>query len=115
MNYVLLLRCFSYVHTDYTGAVSNVDEIILSPPSSLTVTEGDMVLVPCVGSVDPVFSGSLPAAIGGSVSLSGLMFIADLQDNGILSCQVGAETIVATIEVFGKYDDDFIIHKCQSG
>ena len=79
-----------------------MDEIILSPPSSLTVTEGDMVLVPCVGSVDPMFSG--PAATGGSVSSSGLTFTANLQDNGILSCTVGTERQDVIIEVLGKYN-----------
>lgn len=99
-------------HTDcinYTGAVSGPDEIILSPPSSLTVTEGDTVLIPCVGSVDPMFSG-LPMATGGVVSPFGLTFTADRRDNGsVLSCEVGANKQDVTIEVLGKYSDDIMI------
>jgi hypothetical protein len=84
---------------DSSGATSNMNVTLLPPPSSLTVTEGDVVLVPCVGSVDPMFSGSLPAVMGGNVSSSGLTFTADRQDNGILSCNLGTEKQDITIEV----------------
>ena len=92
-----------YTCTDcnYTGATSNMDVILLPPPSSLTVTEGDVVLVPCVGSMDPMFSGSLPAVTGGTTSSFGLTFTADRQDNGILSCNLGTEKQDITIEVLG--------------
>ena len=95
---------FLHKHPDcnYTGATLIVDEILLSPPPSITASEGDTVLVPCVGSVDTVFSGPLPGATQGNVSRSGFTFIAGHQDNGVLSCEVGAEKQDVNITVIGN-------------
>ena len=74
-----------------------MDRIILPPPPSLVAYEGDTLLIPCVGSTNPVFPGS-----EGTSSLFGLTIMAQRQDNGFVSCEVGMATEDVEISVLGE-------------
>lgn len=75
------------------------DVIILAPPTSISVTEGDAVSLPCVGS-----RGAAPNfALDGTVQMSGpysLDFASiSVSDNGTYTCQVGDTTANVAVTV----------------
>ena len=76
------------------------DRLILPPPSSLATSEGDTLLIPCVGSVDPEFDGSLPWTTGSSF---GLRITAERQNNGLISCEVGNDRADVNVSVLGRF------------
>ena len=81
---------------------SNVDRIILSPPPLFVTPERESVVVPCVGSQDPVFSGA--AAVGGNSSSFGLTITPTRENGGYDSiiCTVGEASEQGYISVIGK-------------
>ena len=89
-----------------SATANNEDTIILSPPTTLTVQEGEAVTVPCVasGTQQPVFmfSGSvLPT--GAQSNQYSLDFAAIApESNGSYSCQVGSTTSTFRINVLRR-------------
>ena len=85
-------------------AASDIDTIILAPPPSLSVSEGNSVLIPCVGSAQqPGFTGGSPAATSGTPSSFGLMISsADREDSGTIVCQVGGASSEVNLTVYGE-------------
>jgi hypothetical protein len=85
-------------------AASDVDTIILAPPPSLSVSEGNSVLIPCVGSTQqPVFTGGSPAATRGTPSSFGLTISsADREDRGTIVCQVGGASAEVNLTVYAE-------------
>ena len=78
------------------------DVIILAPPTSVSVTEGDAVSLPCIGSrgTAPTFflgGVALPTNLSGPYSLDFASI--DLSDNGTYTCQIGEATATVTINV----------------
>ena len=91
------------------------DVIILAPPTTLLVTEGDIVSIPCVGS-----GGTAPTfTLGGAMQTSGpysLDFASiATSDAGTYTCQVGETTANFTVNVSAMiseltlYDCVFVI------
>ena len=88
-----------------SATANNEDTIILSPPTMLTVQEGEAVTVPCVASgTQPVFmfNGSdLPTdAQSNQYSLDFITITPE--SNGSYSCQVGSTTSTFSINVLGR-------------
>ena len=80
------------------------DVIILAPPTSVLVTEGDAVSLPCIGSrgTAPTFSldGVAPPTSLSNPYTCSLDFASiDLSDNGTYTCQIGEATATVTINV----------------
>ena len=78
------------------------DVIILAPPTSVLVTEGDAVSLPCIGSrgTAPTFSldgVAPPTSLSNPYSLDFASI--DLSDNGTYTCQIGEATATVTINV----------------
>ena len=89
-----------------SATANNENTIILSPPTTLTVQEGEAVTVPCVasGNQQPtfMFGGSDPPT-GAQSNQYSLDFTAITpESNGSYSCQVGTTTSTFTINVLGR-------------
>ena len=81
----------------------NEDTIILSPPTTLTVQEGEPVTVPCVASgTQPMFMfGGSDLPTGAQSNQYSLDFAAIApESNGSYSCQAGSTTF--SINVLGR-------------
>ena len=89
-----------------SATANNEDTIILSPPTTLTVQEGEAVTVPCVasGNQPPTFMfGGSGLPTGAQSNQYSLDFAAITPaTNGSYSCQVGTTTSTFTINVLGR-------------
>lgn len=86
------------------------DVIILAPPTTISVTEGDAVSLPCVGSggTAPTFTldgeAVQSAATTGPYSLDFASI--SVSDNGTYTCEIGEITANVTINItamLGEY------------
>ena len=75
------------------------DVIILAPPTTLSVTEGDTVSIPCVGSGGAAPSFTLDGAMQTSGPYSLDFASIALSDAGTYTCQIGETTANVTINV----------------
>ena len=89
-----------------SATANNEDTIILSPPTTLTVQEGEAVTVPCVasGTQQPMFmfGGSDPPTGAQSNQYSFDFTAITPESNGSYSCQVGTTISTFTINVLGR-------------
>ena len=89
-----------------SATANNEDTIILSPPTTLTVQEGEAVTVPCVasGTQQPVFMfGGSVLPTGAQSNQYSLDFAAIASEsNGSYSCQVGSTTSTFSINVLRR-------------
>ena len=111
---LLLLWCMSFISFMPTcstflapsATANNEGTIILSPPTTLTVQEGEAVTVPCVvsGTQQPVFMfGGSVLPTGAQSNQYSLDFAAITpESSGSYSCQVGSTTSTFSINVLGR-------------
>lgn len=89
-----------------SATANNEDTIILSPPTTLSVQEGEAVTVPCVtsGTQQPVFMfGGSVLPTGAQSNQYSLDFAAITpESNGSYSCQVGSTTSTFSINVLRR-------------
>ena len=91
------------LHIILGTSLGDDDVIILAPPPTLSVTEGDAVSLPCVGSggTPPIFvvngTGVQSPAVSGPYSLD-FASIA-LSDAGTYTCQIGSTNATVTLNV----------------
>ena len=79
------------------------DVIILAPPTTISVTEGDAVSLPCVGSVGATPTFTLDGGAVQSAATTGpysLDFASiSVSDNGAYTCEIGNKTANVTVSV----------------
>ena len=89
-----------------SATANNEDTIILSPPTTLTVQEGEAVTVPCVatGTQQPVFMfGGSDLPMGAQSNQYSLDFAAIApESSGSYSCQVESITSTFSINVLSR-------------
>ena len=89
-----------------SATATSEDTIILSPPTTLTVQEGEAVTVPCVasGAQQPVFMfGGSDLPMGAQSNQYSLDFATITpESNGSHSCQVGSTTSTFSINVLRR-------------
>ena len=83
------------------------DVIVLAPPTSVSVTEGDTVSLPCVGSrgAVPVFSptGAMQTSSQFSLDFSSITASA----SGMYTCQIGGTSASVTVNVAALSESPF--------
>jgi hypothetical protein len=95
---------------ELSETTSNMERILLAPPTSLSVSEGNQLLIPCVGSTDPTFDGDSSAETRGNSSSFGLTITADRRDGGSIVCEVGGDTaeLILTVLAGPRFEEELV-------
>ena len=84
------------------------DVIILAPPTSVSVTEGDAVSIPCVGSGEAAPAFMLDGAAVATSGPYSLDFASiTLSDAGTYTCQIGGEMANVSVNVNEMIGEQF--------
>ena len=112
LKHEALIYKYKFTHL-HAVTSSNEETMVLAPPSTVTVLEGNTLLLPCVssGPSTPSFSRILTESItsesvSNGVSSNGLEIVGiTTSDAGVYTCTVGSVSVMTMVTVtFGKID-----------